>query len=262
MNSRPINQYFSDGFSRGSICLSESDLSDINIWLKSAESAALSDPDAASSGRVVFDPVPHESGKRDIFILGDLCRYEKSFFNFLNNVDLRDIIQSCLGVKLPLIVHLINATIINPFRNRAINWHRDFPNGYICGAEANFLRIMICLDGMIEHRGATRFIPGSHLVSDAAAIAEKQRRLKHNYPSHAGVAAECGAGEVVLIHPKVIHGTPSSSGETARRNIIIQVGVDDGTLSGPREAITGSKFIESTPPHGDGALTGTSRPQS
>jgi len=127
----------------------------------------------------------------------------------------------------------------HPRFGRRVGWHRDFPNGYMCTAESSFARAALCLDGMTEASGAIRFIPGSHAISDADARHEKADKVRHGLDDGAGVAADCEPGDVLLIHPKVLHGSPMNTTRQPRRNIILQAGTSTRFLNGKRESITG-----------------------
>lgn len=180
-----------------------------------------------------------------VFILGDLGRYSPRFLALLRNARLSDACSRHLRSDVA-VAHLMNATIKQPLLGRAIRWHRDFPNGYLCTPRSDFLRLMICLDGMVEAGGATRFIPGSHLVDDSVAIEEKRRGKPRGSRSDLnefdGVAAECDPGDVVIIHPKVLHGSPANRSTRIRRNIVIQVGIGTADLVGPFESVTGFRL--------------------
>ena len=102
-----------------------------------------------------------------------------------------------------------------------------------------FLRVMLCLDGMAEHGRATRFLAGSHRVDDGYAVQEKRGGARHRYDPQHGVAAACAPGDLVLIHPKVVHGGPTNTSALPRRNVIVQVGVAGMELVGERETVTG-----------------------
>ena len=116
-------------------------------------------------------------------------------------------------------------------------WHRDFPNRYLSGERSDFLWVMICLDGMTENGGATRFVPGSHRLRDEDAIAEHRQGIRHRLAQDAGRAALCERGDIVLIHPKVLHGSRMNRTTTPRRNLVLQVGVEGAALSGEPEAM-------------------------
>lgn len=132
----------------------------------------------------------------------------------------------------------MHAIIKQPGAPRKIGWHRDYPNRYLCGRESGHVRVMLCLDGMNERNGATRFMPGSHRISDAQAAEEKDAGIRHDLEAGAGVAAFCPPGGLVLIHPKVLHGSPPNESDRPRRNVVLQVGGDDVTGK-ETESITG-----------------------
>lgn len=169
-----------------------------------------------------------------LFIAGDLCKLSPAFEALLHLPAALD--AACAALKAPgLVAHFMNATLKHPRFGRAIAWHRDFPNTYLCSEDASFVRLMFCLDGMTPDNGATRFLPGSHAVSDAHAREEKHSGFKH--------AHDALAGDMVVIHPKVVHGGPMNRGHRPRRNIVLQVGIAARTLVGERESITGRPLV-------------------
>ncbi len=222
-------------------------LAAMGTWLASAEKAARQCSAEEQARDLVYEKELPGAGRNGvpatevgdaIFILGDLCRHAPQFGALLQLPVLVDACSQALG-STELVAHFMNATTKHPRFGRAIGWHRDFPNGYLSGTDSRFLRVMVCLDGMAEHGGATRFLPGSHRVDDGYAIAEKRGGAKHRYAAHHGVAAACAPGDLVLIHPKVIHGGPANTSALPRRNVIVQVGVEGMELVGEQETVTG-----------------------
>ncbi len=222
-------------------------LAAMGAWLASGEAAARRCSAQQQARDLVYEKDLPDAGRHGIpstevgdaiFILGDLCRYAPQFSALLR---LPALVHACTLAldSTKLVAHFMNATTKHPRFGRAIGWHRDFPNGYLSGTDSRFLRVMVCLDGMAEHGGATRFLTGSHRVDDGYAIAEKRGGAKHRYAAHHGVAAECAPGYLVLIHPKVIHGGPANTSDVARRNVIVQVGVAEMILVGEQETVTG-----------------------
>lgn len=222
-------------------------LAAMGAWLTHAEVAARQCSAEEQARDLVFEKDLSDAGRNGIpaaevgdaiFILGDLCRYAPQFGALLQLPALVDACAQALGSP-DLVAHFMNATTKHPGFGRGIGWHRDFPNGYLSGAGSRFLRVMLCLDGMAEHGGATRFIAGSHRVDDGYAAQEKRGSAKHRYGPHHGVAAACAPGDLVLIHPKVVHGGPANTSALPRRNVIVQIGVAGMELVGERETVTG-----------------------
>jgi ectoine hydroxylase-related dioxygenase (phytanoyl-CoA dioxygenase family) len=222
-------------------------LAAMGAWLASGEAAARQCNPEEQARDLVYEKDLPDAGRNSIsisevgdaiFILGDLCRYAPQFSALLH---LPALVHACTLAlrRKELVAHFMNATTKHPRFGRAIGWHRDFPNGYLSGTDSRFLRVMVCLDGMAEHGGATRFLPGSHRVDDGYAIGEKRGGAKHRYAAHHGVAATCAPGDLVLIHPKVIHGGPANTSALPRRNVIVQVGVAGMELVGEQETVTG-----------------------
>jgi len=139
-----------------------------------------------------------------------------------------------------LVVHFINVTIKQPRFGRAIGWHRDYPNTAYCTAQSDFLRLMLCLDGMAADSGATRFLPASHGISDAQAASDKDHGTWPRPAADDGICLACAPGQLVAIHPKVLHGGGMNTSERPRRNIVIQVGKASAALTtDDRDLLTG-----------------------
>ncbi len=233
-----LQRYESAGFGVVRDAVPADLLTAMGAWLVSAEAAARQCSAEEQAGDLVYEKDLPDAVDDAIFILGDLCRYAPQFSALLRLPALVHACTLALG-STKLVAHFMNATTKHPRFGRAIGWHRDFPNGYLSGTDSRFLRVMVCLDGMAEHGGATRFLTGSQRVDDGYAIAEKRGGAKHRYAAHHGVAAECAPGDLILIHPKVIHGGPANTSALPRRNVIVQVGVAGMELVGEQETVTG-----------------------
>ena len=173
-----------------------------------------------------------------IFILGDPAAFDDAFLRLLDAPGVVGPVRGALGTT-ALAAHFMNVTIKHPRWGRALGWHRDYPNGYACPAASRFVRVMLCLDGMDEASGATTFVPGSHRIDDVAARSEAGARA----PPSPGdvVAVRCAPGDLVLIHPKVLHGGGMNTSERPRRNVVLQAGDATAPLLDPPkgEVITG-----------------------
>lgn len=202
----------------------------------------------AERARLVFerDLPAHRRGKVEaeavgdaIFILGEPCAFDPVFEMLLQQPALHDVARTLLAND-ALVVHFMNVTIKHPRFGRSIGWHRDFPNDYMCPANSRFVRLMLCLDGMEDAMGATRFLPGSHRLCDEQALREKREGAAPRPSDDAGVALHCAPGDLVAIHPKVLHGGGINRSGRMRRNVVLQVGLaSEPLVTTEREAVTG-----------------------
>ncbi|WP_253206847.1 phytanoyl-CoA dioxygenase family protein [Verticiella alkaliphila] len=182
-----------------------------------------------------------------IFIIGDPSRFDPVFLELVQTPIIRQAASALLGCE-DLALHFINVTIKHPRFGRGIGWHRDYPNPSYCTEHADFLRLMLCLDGMDETSGATRFIPGSHMLSDAQAVEEKTQRNWPKPSPSTGCALTCGTGHIVAIHPKVLHGGPMNTSSRPRRNIVIQIGKASAPMTGTeRDSVSGLRLRRPLP---------------
>jgi len=157
-----------------------------------------------------------------IFILGDPVAFDAVFWEVLRQPRLVAAVRAAVGTA-DVAAHFMNVTVKHPRFGRGIGWHRDYPNGYASPAVSCFVRAMLCLDGMAGEGGATAFLPGSHRLEDAAV--DGAAPPKGWQPEDgAAVRVLCDPGDLVLIHPKVLHGGGMNASAAPRRNIVLQAG--------------------------------------
>lgn len=254
MSNFNFEAYQRAGFGVVSNAVPENLLSALCTQLERADADVRLIDDAEKARNIVFEKDLSDAGRMGFpasdvgeapFIIGDLCRYAPLCSSLLCLPSVANTGALALDTK-HMTAHFMNATIKHPMFGRAIGWHRDFPNDYLSGTRSTFVRLMICLDGMQERGGATRFLPGTHTISDKDALNEKRAGIRHRHEQYAGCVAECDPGDIVVIHPKIVHGSPVNMSATARRNIVIQVGIQGMELRGEHETITGAKLGDAT----------------
>lgn len=183
--------------------------------------------------------VPADGVGDAIFILGEPFAFDARFAPLLTHPAIVGMARALLQSD-ALVAHFMNVTLKHPGFGRSIGWHRDFPNAYICPAAPDFLRLMLCLDGMDAHMGGTAFVSGSHRVSDDAARQAKKLGPAPPVDESAVRVQVCAQGDLVAIHPKVLHGGGMNMGVQPRRNVVLQIGLASAALvTHAREAITG-----------------------
>jgi len=178
-----------------------------------------------------------------IFMLGDPVAFDAVFWSLLDQPTIVATVRGALGVH-DVAAHFMNVTTKHPGFGRGIGWHRDFPNRYACPEASCFVRLMVCLDGMSDSMGATAFVPGSHLLDDTAA--RTLFRSGGQRPSHldAVVLARCDPGDLIVIHPKVLHGGGMNTSSQARRNILLQAGDAEALmLAAPDQESVGGRRL-------------------
>lgn len=167
--------------------------------------------------------IPSSAVGDAVFLLGDPVAFDDEFWSLLDNQGVIEPIAAALDTE-AIEAHFMNVTIKHSHWGRALGWHRDFPNAYACPAGSSFLRAMVCLDGMDDASGATTFVPGSHRISDKEAHELFEAGKRETPASGEVVSVCCGPGDLVLIHPKVLHGGSQNLSNRPRRNIVLQVG--------------------------------------
>jgi hypothetical protein len=177
-----------------------------------------------------------------IFIIGDPIRFSPIFRELVENPIVRQAAVALLDSE-DLKVHFINVTIKHPRFGRSIGWHRDYPNTAYCTDGADFLRIMLCLDGMDEASGATSFVPSSQQILDSDATREKALSMWPQPSEEKIHVLTCMPGQMVAIHPKVLHGGKMNISERSRRNIVLQIGkASKPLITKTQESLTGYRL--------------------
>ena len=171
------------------------------------------------------------------YIIGDLPAFGEAFRALLLLPALWQHASEVLDTA-EVVYHFSNVTNKPPLVGPRLNWHRDFPNGYICPRTSRFVRVLIPLDGMNQHNGCTQIIRNSHLLTDEDALTSKK-------PSQLEIKPDtvtdilCDRGDVVFLHPKSIHGGGQNQSTRHRRVVIIQFGVAGEPLeTNNRESFT------------------------
>ncbi len=179
-----------------------------------------------------------------IFIISDPVAFNEIFWVLLSQPRILSAIQDAVCSP-DVAAHFMNVTIKHPRFGRSVAWHRDYMNDYACPATSQFVRVMLCLDGMSEFGGATQFIPGSHCLDDAM-VTDHRPPVGWQPTSSEIVKVCCNPGDLVLIHPKVLHGSGVNTSPLLRRNVVLQAGNAAVPLRNvpAREAITGYRLRE------------------
>jgi ectoine hydroxylase-related dioxygenase (phytanoyl-CoA dioxygenase family) len=187
-------------------------------------------PSAQRDGR------PVQKAGNAIFVIDDPPAFDPVFARIVVLPQLVAAVRHLLGSS-DICLHFCNVTMKSPRVGSRINWHRDFPNRFMCPEHASFLRLMVCLDGMERENGATMIVPGSHRLTDGEARATPLPAA--GVLQQTAVAVACGPGSAVFIHPKVIHGGPRNASSRHRRNLVVQWGrMDDPVRVGRDNAET------------------------
>lgn len=141
-----------------------------------------------------------------------------------------------------IVYHFSNITLKPANVGPRLNWHRDFPNQYICPHSSRFTRALIALDGMDRRNGCTQLVQESHQVTDE----EARTAPKIDQSAASGMALldiECERGDIAFLHPKSIHGGGHNDSEQHRRLMIIQFGVaGEELVTTNRETFTGFSY--------------------
>lgn len=160
------------------------------------------------------------------FIIGDLLALDRRFLDFVQDARLWAIAADCLEIGEDRVVfHFSNVTRKPPLTGPSIAWHRDYANTYFCPVEPDFVRLLVPLQAMSLENGGTGVVPGSHREGDRRA----RCKLSADVPVDA-VFPALEAGDVLAIHPKVVHGGPPNRGTGQRDLLVFQFGKKDAPL--------------------------------
>ncbi len=171
------------------------------------------------------------------FLIGELPAFSEGLKEFVLHQPLWDIAKDILGSD-EVVYHFSNVTRKPAYVGPKINWHRDYPNRYICPqASSHFFRVLIPLEGMNEENACTEIIPRSHEITDVEAIQQEKLR---NFDTSASIPLETQIGDMVIIHPKLLHGGRENRSMRGRTLVVIQFGAKtDAFLYWHEELFTG-----------------------
>ena len=160
-----------------------------------------------------------ESEGSQPYIIGDLPFLEPRYTTLLASLNLWKAMASLLGSE-RLVYHYSSLLIKQPGVTSIVNWHRDFNNQYIAPIHSDYLRVFLPLSSFHQDSGAPKIIPGSHLLPDkATGLCPKG--LPKQYPDYE--LLQCKPGDVVFLHPKLLHSSDSNISDSARVNLVMQI---------------------------------------
>lgn len=157
------------------------------------------------------------------FLIGELPTFSEALKEFVLHQPLWDIAQELLGSD-DVVYHFSNVTRKPAQVGPNLSWHRDYPNRYICPEKSrDFVRALIPLEGMNEENGCTEALPQSHDITDEEAIQEEKKK---DFDLRRIVPLDAKAGDVVMIHSKLLHGGRENRSTRERNLVVIQLGVN------------------------------------
>lgn len=121
-------------------------------------------------------------------------------------------------------------------------FHQDQPYSSLTGSQV--LRLWVPLDTVDRHNGAVHYLLGSHrgpvyrarsfrdgnpvaAAYDAADQFEPLPDFANEYRRHPWLIGECEPGDVILHHPRTVHGSPANVAQTPRRATTLIYAGDD-----------------------------------
>ena len=181
-----------------------------------------------------------ETVMQEPFIIGNLLAHDRRFVALLQSPAPWDLAATAIGTgRDRLVFHFSNLTLKPPHVGPAIAWHRDVTNTYFLPADGNLVRLLVPLDAMSEENGGTGILPGSHMLDDEAATV----RCKSLDPQECTWPA-LEAGDVLITHPRVIHGGPPNRSDKPRALLVLQFGLQGADLLHVTQEFASLKTLE------------------
>ncbi|MPS47954.1 phytanoyl-CoA dioxygenase family protein [Methylobacillus sp.] len=172
------------------------------------------------------------------YIIGDMLTLDRRFVSLLSEYPLWSIAANLLETQAGnIIFHYANLTRKPAGIGPAISWHRDNENTYFCPEGDDFLRLLIPLQDMSQENGGTAVVPGSHL---------NHSMDKHTLDKDAIAHPDVEAGDVLAIHPCLLHGGSPNRSDRERDVIIVQFGIAGARFRFQEELETGALHTRAT----------------
>lgn len=173
-----------------------------------------------------------------IYIIGNVVELIPEILTILTHSSFAYIGNTILKTNNP-IYHFSNITIKAAHYGPRSGLHRDFPNKYICPFTSDFLRLIVCLTDGNANNGGLGFITGSHHCEDE----QTHQQLSAQYSYDMLEYPECNQGDIIVVHPKVIHGGTSNRSTVHRYYCVSQWGMPaDEFLYFTEEKFTGVPY--------------------
>lgn len=159
------------------------------------------------------------------FIVGGLPALSPVFASFLLQEPLWAAAQECLGSK-EIVYHFSNVTRKPARIGPNFSWHRDYGNAYLSPTDSGkFFRALIPFEPMDEENGCTMGLPGTHLVTDEVALAERPKKAD-DLQGHEGIIPFIlQPGDLLAIHSKLVHGGKENRSSRERNLMVVQFGI-------------------------------------
>lgn len=157
------------------------------------------------------------------YLIGELPAFGEAFLDLLLLPALWQHAAEILETE-TIVYHFSNVTNKPARVGPRLNWHRDFPNRYICPQTSHFTRLLIPLDGMNHCNGCTQIVKNSHRVTDEEAHTRLKLSQVELLPEMIADII-CVRGDIVFLHPKSIHGGGQNESDQHRRVVIFQFAI-------------------------------------
>ncbi len=157
------------------------------------------------------------------FVIGSLPAVSSDFLELILEEGLwaaaREVLESD-----DVVYHFSNVTRKPALVGPNMAWHRDYPNEYMCPENADeFFRALIPLELMDCRNGCTEVIPRTHLVTDVFARDVHRDKIV-DWEASDAILMNAVPGDVIAIHPKVVHGGRENRSAIDRNLVVIQFG--------------------------------------
>lgn len=142
-------------------------------------------------------------------------------------------------------------------------FHQDQPYTSLTGSQ--IVRLWVPLDVVDTGNGAVHYLKGSHRgpiyrarsfkesnpvasVYDSAADFEPLPDFNAEYDRHQWLVGECEPGDVILHHPRTVHGSPANVARTSRRaTTLVYAGEDVRWAPHPGAASNNTELMGHVP---------------
>lgn len=168
------------------------------------------------------------------------CDFHPTFWGLAYSPDMAIIVNAFLGNRTR---HIINQIY---YRNSGdkdeFAWHQDVifrPKDDFHGIDSSYLQTIICLDD-IEDNGAIEFISGSQSFSDGSLVQSDGESLRSFVRgSLKGTKVRARAGDVLVWHPLVIHGSERNESGKSRKSFMNGFAREDSVIAKDKYKVYG-----------------------
>lgn len=163
----------------------------------------------------VFEPATDDHPGPTVRCIDDLLGADAAWWEFFTSPLFRSLLTDTLG---PDVVYLASQCVVKPAAvGSRVGWHRDHPSRCWTLTAGPGVRLLVLFDDADAGNGALQVLAGSHRPDHWSRDLPAGEAIGHPNADLRTVAG--AAGDVIVLHPEVLHGSAANASGRRRRMV-------------------------------------------